>query len=316
LVLTADEYATSVDGTETRIPRRVLHLVWSENVAGSLRSYYSPVVFVNGRYLGWNPVVALDDLAANEAPLTIEVPVALRAAPSLVATATGKVSASFVHSQSNRLVTVDVLALPGELGELAEMARGHIVETAAILGGDERTQLATMARGHIVETAGYFHPVAATYIGDRVFELLISAEASIDAPTLADMARGHIVETGREILATGLANRCAGEEVLLEIPPLDPAAAGPGADFSQFLVMRKVASWEIPDDLVTAVTADARILVSVDGSRAIVAWSGEGHLFYRETEATGSWSPVRDLDLEQISLADAWDAVARRASGL
>lgn len=316
LVLTADDYATSVDGTETRIPRRVLHLVWSENVAGSLRSYYSPVVFVNGRYLGWNPVVALDDLAADEPPLTVEVPVALRAAPSLVATATGKVSASFVHSQTNRLVAVDVQALPGELGELAEMARGHIIELAGVVASGDRALLATLARGHIIELAGHFHPSAAAYIGDRTAELLASAEASIDVPTLAEMARGHIVELGREILATGLANRCAGEEVLLEIPPLDPAAAGAGADFSHFFAMRKVASWEIPDDLVAAVAADARILVSVDGSRAIVAWSGESHLYYRETEATGSWSPVRDLDLGQISLADAWNAVARRASGL
>ncbi len=314
LVLTADEYSTNIDGVETRIPRRILHLVWSENLAGSPHSYYSPVVFTNGRYLGWNPVVDLDGLATGEPALTVAVPVALRAAPSLVATATGKVSASFVHSQSNRLITVDVLALPGELGELAEMARGHIVALAATLGSDDRAELAAMARGHIVALADRFHPSVAAYIGDRTGELLASAETSLDGPALGEMARGHIVALGREVLATGLANRCADEEVLLEIPPLDPS--GPGADFSHFFVMRKVATWEIPDDLVTAATGDARILVSTDGNRAIVAWSGEGHLFYRETDAIGPWSPLRDLDLAQISLADAWDAVARRASGL
>ncbi len=315
LAQTSDDYATSVDGSETRIPRRVLHLVWSENVAGVPHSYYSPIVFLHGRYLGWNPVVALDDLAANEPVSAVSVPVALRAAPSLATTAAGRVSVSFVHSQTNRLVAVDVQTLAGELGELAEMARGHIVELATVLGSSDRAELAAMARGHIVELAGRFHPSAAAYIGDRTAELVASADVSIDGATLGEMARGHIVELGREILATGLANRCAGEEVLLEIPPLDPLPPSDGMTFSHFLTLHKVASWELPGDLVT-VGAGARILVSADGSRATLAWSGENHLLYRETEATGSWSAVRDLDLGQITLADAWDAIARRASGL
>ena len=315
LALTSDDYAATVDGVETRIGRRILHLVWAETANDFSRAYYTPVVFIDGRYLGWNPVVALDEIATPDPSLSPApvVPIALRAAPTLVATPTGKVTASFIHSLSNRLVTVDVLTLPGELGELAEMARGHIVAIAGIYGGGDRSQLGTMARGHIVAIAGHFHPSAATYIGDRTGEFLASSEASVDIPTLAEMARGHIVARAREILTSGLANRCADEEVVLEIPPLDPAAAGAGADFSHFLVMRKVASWQIPDDLVAA---DARILVSTNGRRATVAWSGEGHLFYRETEAADLWSPLRDLDLGQISLAEAWDAIARRASGL
>lgn len=316
LVLTTDDYSAGLDASATRISRRVLHLVWSERLAGAPRSYYSPVVFTNGRYLGWNPVVALDDLAADDPIVTVALPVALRAAPSLVASATGRVSASFIHSESNRLVTVDVQPLSGELGELAEMARGHIIALATILGSDNRAELVTMARGHIIALAGHFHPSAAAYIGDRTVELLASAEPSIDGTTLAEMARGHIVALGREILATGLENRCAGEEVLVEIPPLDPLAPGGGGAFSHFLAMRKVMSWEIPAEVVDPLAADAKILVSTDGTRALLAWSGEGHLFYRESAETGLWSPVRDLDLAQISLADAWDAIARRASGL
>ena len=74
-----------------------------------------------------------------------------------------------------------------------------------------------------------------------------------------------------------------------------------------------MARWEIPSDLVAP---DARILLSADGSRATIAWTGEGHLFYREVNAGGEWSPVRDLHFSQISAADAWEAVERRASGL
>ena len=89
----------------------------------------------------------------------------------------------------------------------------------------------------------------------------------------------------------------------------DPAAAGPDSAFSHFFVMRRVARWAVPADLVAP---DARIIVSADGSRATIAWSGEGHLYYREVDAAGEWSSARDLDLTQISLAEAWDAAMAR----
>lgn len=313
LALTSDEYTTPVAGIETRIARRVLHLVWSETVGEVAHAYYSPVVFANGRYVGWNPVVSLDDVAVPDPALTYAapVPLALRASPTLVATPGGEVTASFIHSESHHLVAVEVQTLPGELGELAEMARGQIVELAAIFGAANRAELAAMARGQIVELAARFHPSAAAYIGDRTSALLAAAEPSIDDSTLAEMARGQIVELGREILGSGLANRCT-VELVLEIPPLDSTTAGTDTSFSHFFAMRRVARWEVPADLVAP---DARILVSADGSRATVAWSGEGHLFYREVDAGGEWSPVRDLDLAIVSLADAWNAIERRASG-
>ncbi|MGB5067951.1 MAG: hypothetical protein WBO29_11335 [Albidovulum sp.] len=315
LALTADDYAATVDGVAARLPRRVLHLVWAETAGDATRAFYSPVVFDNGTYVGWNPVVALDELSSpdpsQEAPGPLSL--ALRAQPTLVAAPTGKVTVSFVHSQSLQLVTVSVQALPGELGELAEMARGHIVALAATYGVEDRAQLAAFARGHIVALAESFHPSAATYIGDHTSELLISADPSADGATLAEMARGHIVALGREILAGGLANPCAGEEVQLEVPPLDPSTAAADTAFSHFLTMHRVASWDVPSDLVSP---EARILPSSDGSRATIAWPEEGHLFYREAEANGEWSPLRDIDLSQIPLAEAWDAVARRASGL
>jgi hypothetical protein len=314
LALTTDDYAEVADGIETRVARRVLHLVWVETVGEIAHVYYSPVVFHRGSYLGWNPVVALDELSTPDATFSLAAPVpaALRASPTLVASPTGKVTASFIQSETHHLVTVDVQALPGELGELAEMARGHIVELSNSLGLGDRPLLATMARGHIVELAGKFHPAAAAYMGDETGTLLAGADASADGPMLAEMARGHIVELGRQILGSGLANRCAAEELLLEVSPLDPSTAEAPA-FSHFFVLRRMARWELPSDL--AADSDARILVSADGSRATVAWSGEGHLFYREVDAGGAWSAVRDLDLAQLPLAEAWDAVARLAAG-
>ncbi|MEO8274914.1 MAG: hypothetical protein ABI639_01770 [Thermoanaerobaculia bacterium] len=313
---TTDEYGTTVDGVDSRVARRILHLAWSENVAGIVRSYYAPVVFINGKYLGWNPVVALDDLAQDEVVSTSEVPEALRTSPTLVTTPAGDVSISFIQSQTHRLVSVALQALPGEIGELADFARGHIVELASSVGTDDRAQLAALARGHIVELAGRFHSSAAGYFGDSTAALLVAADPATDGPTLGEMARGHIVELGREILAAGLQNRCASSEALLEVPPLDPSAQGAGTAFSHFLALRRVASWELPADLVSLGATDLQVLVSANGTRATIAWSDAGHLNYRESDADGVWGPARALDLLQISIGDAWEAIGRHAAGL
>lgn len=315
LALTSDEYAVHLEGSTVRVPRRVLHLVWAEASDASTRAFYSPVVFIRGAYLGWNPVVALDELADPGLSFTNTAtpPVVLQAEPTLVTTPTGRVTASFIQSQTHELVAVEVQALPGEIGELAEAARGHIVELAQSIGADNRNQLAEMARGHIVELAGDFHPSAASYLSDRTRDLIVGAAPATDAATLGEMARGHIVELGREILSGGLANSCLGQEVLLEIAPLDLTAAGPEASFSQFFALRRTARWVVPGDLTAP---NARILVSTDGRAALVAWETEGHLSYREVGSDGTWSLERQIDLSIVSAVDAWDAVARRATGL
>jgi len=309
LALSEDSYSTTVAGVETRIARRVLHLVWTEDDdAGSVRAFYSPVLFLNGSYIGWNPVIALDGLANAETPSTVPVGAELRRAPTLTATPSGRVVISFVHSQTSRLVALDLQQLPGELGQLAEMARGHIVELAAIYGTTDRPTLAELARGHIVELATRFHPAAANHLGNETGAYLLAADPGADGPTLAEMARGHIVELGREILSAGLADVCPVPGWILEIPPLVPIE---GMDFSHFLGARQSHSWELPSDAPAA----ARILLSLDGDRALLAWQNVDRLNYRETLPDGTWSELRTIDPAQMSLGEAWAALERRALG-
>jgi hypothetical protein len=308
VALANDAYSTKVDGVETRIARRALHLVWSESSNGISRSYYTPVLFLDGRYLGWNPIVALDDLAPNEAVAANPAPADLSASPAIALGADGRAVISFVHSTTRRLVTAEVQALPGELGELGELARGHIVELAGA-GGLDRAQIAEAARGHIVELATRFHSAAAGYLGAKTADLLLAAPAEAEGSILGEMARGHIVELGREILGAGLANVCAGEGTVLEIPPLSPA---PGTDFAHLLAIRRVASWELPPGISTG----ARLLTSASGDRLVLAWAAENRIEYRETIPSGAWSEVRSLDLAQMSIDEAWGALLRRASGL
>lgn len=308
VALVNDAYSTRIDGNEVRVPRRILHLVWSEAIGGTIRSFYTPVVFVGGRYLGWNPVVALDDLAAGETASESLAPADLRETPSIVASTGGKATAAFIHSATQRLVTAEIDALPGELGELSEMARGHIVELVGTGSAPDRNALAEMARGHIVELATRFHSSAASYLGEGTKNLLLAAPADADGATLAEMARGHIVELGREILDGGLANQCATDGFVLEVPPLAPV---PGDTFAHLFALRRQASWALPEGTV----AGQRLMTSPAGDRALLAWEAPGQLLYRETVAGGGWSGVRALDLTQMTAAEAWSAVASRVSG-
>ena len=307
VALVNDEFRATLGEVETRIPRRVLHLVWSESSGASTRSYYSPVVFVAGSYLGWNPVVALDELASDESISAVAAPVELQVAPRLVGTAGGKTTAVFVHSTTQRLVFAEIQALPGELGELAEMARGHIIALTGTIDPDDRSTLAEMARGHIVALASKFHSSAAGYLGGRTSDMLLAAPAGADGATLAEMARGHIIALGREILGAGLINVSATEGFLLEIPPLAPTA---GLDFSHFLAARRSASLELPADIAPG----QRLLTSIRGDLSIIAWEVPGQILYRETTVAGGWSELRSIDLAQVSADEAWGALTRRAS--
>ena len=303
-----DELGIVLDSVEVRVPRRIVHLVWSESAGDSIHNYYSPVIFVGGKYLGWNPVIALDTLGDDESVSAIVAPAELRAGPQLVGTSGDKTVAVFVHSVTQRLVVAEIQALPGELGQLAEMARGHIVELAAIIPPWNRPALAEMARGHIIELASRFHPAAAAYLGSRTADLILAAPSGSDGATLSEMARGHIVELGREILGSGLQNHCATDGLVLEIPPLAPSE---GLNFSHFLAARRAGSLELPAD----VAPGQRLLTSSRGDLSIIAWESPEQILYREATLSGEWSELRFISLGQVSAAEAWGALERRASG-
>lgn len=306
--LTEDSYSTTIDDVETRVARRVLHLAWTEEHAGAVRTYYAPAFFLNGAYVGWNPVIDLDSVVPGAPVAEAGTPVGSGPELTLMATPADRLRISFTHSQSGRLVSVEVQSLPGELGELAEMARGSIVDLAAVLGDGDRTQLSEMARGSIVDLAGRFNSSVAGYFGSRTRDSLLAADSSADVSTLAELARGSIVDLGREILKGGVASPCADEDQVIEIPSLFPVD---GADFSQFLVVRSIASWALPADFQST----DRVIMSLDGSRAAIAWEAEGYLSYRETQDDGTWSEARSLDLTVLTLAEAWSAIERRALG-
>lgn len=311
LAVTADSYRTTVAGVETQVSRRVLHLAWVEDTERGATAFYSPIVFLDGRYIGWNPVVRVEDLVAAETPSPVAATPALRERPALeVGRGGDRVVIGFVDSRTLRVATVEVRMLPGELGQLAEEARGHIIELGRTMFPSNIPGLATDARGHIIELATAFHPAMATYVADGTRSYLLGADPSAGLEAVADGARGALVGLGDQVLGAGLANGCAGQGSLLELPPMVPQE---GTDFPQLFSLRSARFWGAPELPAEAVAP--LLIVSPDGERALVGWLAENRLAYRETLPEGFWSEVRTIDLTQVPFGDAFAALESRLSG-
>jgi len=310
LAVTADSYRTVIGGAETAVSRRVLHLAWTETTDLGATAFYSPVAFLDGHYIGWNPVVRLDDLVAAETPSPTPAAAALRDRPVLEPGRAGdRVTVGFVDARTQRVATAEVRLLPGELGQLAEEARGHIIEYATTRFPGEIPAIAEEARGHIIEYATALHPAMATYVADGTRAHLLAADPAAGLEAFADGARGTVLALGDQVIGGGLVNGCAGSGALLELPPLVPQE---GKDFPQFFALRGVRFWGAPE-----VPADVAplLLVAPDGERALVGWTVGTQLAYRETLPEGFWSEIRTLDLTQVPFGDAFAALEARLSG-
>jgi hypothetical protein len=310
LAVTSDHFQTVVAGVETQVARRVLHLAWIETTELGATAFYTPIVFLDGRYIGWNPVVRLDDLVQAETPSPVVAAAALRERVALeVGRAGDRVMIGFVDARTLRVATAEVRLLPGELGRLAEGARGHIIEYGTTHFPQDIPGLAEDARGHIIEYATALHPAMAAYVADGARAFLLGADPSTGLEAFADGARGTVLTLGDQVVGGGLVNGCAGAGSLLELPPLVPQE---GLDFPQFFALRGVRFWGAPE-----LPADAAplLLVAPDGERALVGWLAGSQLAYRETLPDGFWSVIRSLDLTQVQFGDAFAALESRLSG-
>jgi len=306
ILVSADRYETIVAGETVQLARRVVHLLWVEPSVNGPRPFYSPLVFVEGEFVGWNPVLALENLVTAETPSPIPAADSLAWAPTLAAGHDDSgLIAGFVDPRTKRIATAEIRVLPAELGQLGDQARGSIIELGQTLFPSELPSLADQARGSIIELARSFHPAIATLVADGARNSLLAADAQSSLGQVADEARGSIIELADQIDGGGLANGCAGQGELLEIPPLVPAE---GRDFTHLIRLRSVSAFGAPEIGPEPPT----LLVSPDGARAMVGWVSGNTLIYVETLPDGFWSDRRVLDLTQVPLADALSALSRR----
>lgn len=319
LAVTRDAFNTpEPDGSLRAWQRTVAHLVWwEEGASGAPDVQYSPVVFLDGDYTGWNPVLRLADLGlASGIPLT-EPNHALARAPRIELGVDGQsVVIAFATTSGTELVTVVLELLPGELAALADKVRAQIIEVGRSGGSDSPLRaIADKARAQIIEVGSRLklHPGVSSYLAAQVFDGIVSSDPERPVIAIAEDVRAQIIEVGGQVTDRGFGRLSAKSSYqVIELPGGD-RTDGAGAT--------------APPDLIRLARASARAVprtgeqahqlhLSGDGTVVVATWTEGSYLLYRESRGQG-WSEIRRLRLDRtVDLQRGHALLERRADEL
>ncbi len=295
--ISRDSYQdTNPDGTAATRYRTTLHLVWQEqNSANQLETFYSPIIFNDGVYIGWNPIYNLDDflpVPPAAAVATVPSQASLVSSPLLQSGPDARtVVVAYTSSALSRLASIEIDVLPQQLNQLADKARGHIVDLGKQGGYPANLpSLADAIRADIINLGVAFHLEVIQSIADQVkTEILTDGAQGLDLYALAEKARGHIVDLGSRLSGWGLrsTNGTDLSKILQVSDTPDPANSS-----SAYLFQFRVAS-NLPVPRVGPGTV--KLFSSQSGDNLIVSWAQSDRVFYRNVRGDGSWSDPKQL---------------------
>lgn len=298
--------------------RTVLHLIWEEELAtgGVLEAFYSPILFIDGVYLGWNPVYRLSSFDPSEAAAGPAPSPALVRSPTIQGGRDGRtVVVAFVSPAKGRLVTIEIDALPQEFSQLADKARSHIVDLGRRPHPPHGLKaIADEAHAGVIELGRAFHAEIAESLADQVYEKIMKSGTQ-DLEFLGGAARSHIVDLGVKLSGRGLRNPAkaasAAVERTEEITPTAPGFPEPEApQSSNFLQFRLASSRPVPD-VGTASADTLRVFISESGDNVLIAWPDKNRVLYRDTKGD-QWNAVREIKLsDSVDLSRAYEILER-----
>ena len=304
----------SRSGTETVAhDRKIFNVVWWEQSGAGDRVVYSPVVFVDGAYIGWNPVFVLTDLTDGDPSFGVPLRVHddLLRAPGIASGERPSESVvAFVHPDSKQLISVEISSIPGEMTILADQVEADLANFILANPGADFAALGDRARHQIVDFGVRLgmHPGLLDFVGGRVAAVLGQTPAGAPLSSLGEKARHQIVDFGARMIAQGLTGAEDltsawlaefGSEQYPEVDDGQPLHA---------LRVRLVAARPAPGTEAGATS----VFLSENGVDALVAWQVDTVVRYLE-ESNGTWSAIRQLQLSpDLSLEHAFDLLSAR----
>lgn len=323
LQVTRDSFVTELpDETLRRWHRTVAHLIWLEEGSHGQYLLYSPIVFIDGVYIGWNPVYPVRDLGLSSADAGIGLYNSLLAAEPRIEPGRNAQSVvlAFVDDFSGEVLTASIEVLPGEIAHLADRVRAQIIDVGRTRDPQGIQSLSDKVRAQIIDVGREIgvHPAVASYLAKDVEGLLESLSSNDDFTMLADRVRAQIIDVGSRLTGRGVdRSRLADKVQVVDLPTGDFPMAG-GVD----LGMSGAAASVIAIERLSVHSAPAtgmsphEVYLSRSGRDLLVAWRQEDTMRYRESRGDG-WSAVRTLDLgEDLDPRLALEALSARADGL
>lgn len=330
LAITSDHYAVSdeqvAEGETTReVERTVVHLIWRAAGDHGEDTFYAPVVLEDGAYLGWNPVIGLNQLDTDPVQPGVAPP-KLGGLPQAPAIEPGRdaktVVVGFTNPVTGRLLTLEIRLLPGELvSTVRELA--HFIDDVPS-GGAVPADMETFAGGigsHLIDIGWWAHPALRYYLaGSAEAEALRIAQESsspaIPTDSLAEGIGSHLIDIGA---------RFFGHDGFDDFP--DP-------DRVHLLAVRKTSATldakdfdllgsEGPLHLIRLHVLSRRaapepgegtvaLYLDESGEGGLVSWEEGSTIHYRESAGEG-WEQERTLKVNQhLSRERAYELLRQR----
>jgi len=305
VVLTRDSFVSHPTAdTTVQHSRIVLHFFWwvAENNDWVVR--YTPAIFIDGHFVGVLPVLdltVLDPLPPlGQGFFTVEQ---LRA--SLSVTANGespRFAVSFARQATGRLLTYEIQLLPKELGDLADKARGHIIDLAASLGPNRNALGGAMAQW-LLDQGRTLHPADSLFVAEGTASMLQSSDPAERVESIAERARGHIIDLVAAPVRGGVRDEDpAQSESLILIPEQSSVASG-----TTYHVLRARLMGDRIAPLWLTPATPFQLLTSPHAGRVVIASVGTDRVTFAESSDTFNWSDKRSLSLSALSQQEALD---------
>lgn len=306
VAITRDSYRErGADGGVITRHRTFMHVLWEEEADfGAFATFYIPVILEEGVQLKANPLYNLNALIPPGPPATtFETPPELIRSPALHNGGEARaVVAAFTSAATRRVFTLEIEALPEDLGRLAEKTRSVIIDLGARLYPGNVRGLAEQTKAFILGQETEFQPEIIQAIADRAQQQVQSGNSQ-GLTSLAESTRSVIIDLGARL--TG--RRPPGGTVkLAEIPRQEDASSLP----PYLLQFRLVSSRPAPR--LGSGNEEVKIFTSATGEDLLVAWTENDRVRYRESDQ-GGWSDYRETTITgDITQSRAFDILEQR----
>lgn len=311
LTITRDTFSVAGPEEPTSRTRTILHLTWVEEAG--LEDYdvlYSPVILVDGEYIGTNPIFSLSGIGSSTlSGSPFAPPQSLVLSPTVQGGRDKRtIVVAFASVAERRITTLEIDSLPEELSSLGETARANIIEIGRNLYPADRPAFATKIREILVDNGGAFHADVIRYIADQVYNQILQdrGQNQDQLVSLGETARANIIEIGASLSGRGLRDRNDGARPKIEqVDHLDRSSQGVAPHLIQ---MRVVSSRPTPQMGTTGL----RLFVSDSGEEALIAWTEKDRVYYRMSQ-NDAWTAPREIKLsDSLTLDKAYQILEQR----